>query len=272
MREAELLWRPSEERVKRSQIFAFMRGAAEKYGFAADYASLHRWSVTRRDQFWGEMLEFAGIRSSKAATAIECGKGMLGTKWFAGLEFNFVEHLLRFDDDRIAIEAEDELGRTRSITYRQLRGEVAGLAAGLHAAGVRRGDRVGAFLPNIPETVIAMLATASIGAIFSSCSPDFGINGVFDRFGQIEPKVLFAADGYSYNGKRIECLERVRGIVEKISSIERVIVVPFLDTEPSLQGIRGAASWGEFVGVGAYPPQSPLIKGGGRPVARAPGS
>ena len=138
--EAKMLWRPIEERAKRTQMYAFMRRASEKYGFAADYTALHRWSVTRRDQFWGEMLEFAGIRASKATTAVESGKGMLGTKWFAGMDFNFAEHLLRFDDDRIAIEAEDELGRTRSITYRELRGEVAALAAGLRAMGVGRGE------------------------------------------------------------------------------------------------------------------------------------
>jgi acetoacetyl-CoA synthetase len=179
---------------------------------------------------------------------------MLGTRWFEGLEFNFAEYLLRFDDDRVAIEAEDELGRTRAITHRQLRAQVAALAGALRSVGLTRGDRVGAFMPNIPETVIAMLATASIGAIFSSCSPDFGIDGVIDRFGQIEPKVLFAADGYSYNGKTIDLLERVGGIAERIPSIERVVVVPFIGTSLRLDGIRGAASWPQFVGNGGQSP------------------
>ena len=244
------LWKPTEDRVQRSTMHKFMLRMVEQYNLEANYDSMHRWSVTHRDQFWGEMLQFAGVRASKPAASVESGQGMLGTKWFAGLEFNFAEHLLRYADDRIAIEAEDESGRRRSITYRQLRGEVGELAGALRAAGVGRGDRVGAFMPNIPETVIAMLATASIGAIFSSCSPDFGISGVFDRFGQIEPKVLFAADGYTYNGKKIDCLERVRGIVEKIPSIERVVIVPFVDTKPNVTGIRGAALWGEFVGPG----------------------
>ncbi len=254
------MWQPSGDRAKRSQMHEFMTRMAAKYGFAADYASMHRWSVAKRDQFWGEFLEFAGIAASRSATSVESGRGMLGTKWFAGMEFNFAEHLLRFDDDRVAVAAEDEQGRTRDITYRQLRSEVAALAVALRKAGLKRGDRVGAFMPNVPETVIAMLATASIGAIFSSCSPDFGISGVFDRFGQIEPKVLVAADGYVYNGKKIDCLDRVRGILEKIPSIEQAIIVPFADTSSDIGGIRGAVLWRECVGNSTDPP---IGKGGG---------
>ncbi|MBI4716872.1 MAG: acetoacetate--CoA ligase [Planctomycetes bacterium] len=241
------LWRPTPERAARSRMHEFMVQAAARYGFPADWPSLHRWSVTHGDQFWREMWEFAEIRASAPPTAVAVGEGMLGTKWFPGLTFNFAEHLLRFNDDRVAIEAEDELGRTRSITYRELRAEVARCAAALRAAGIERGDRIGGFLPNIPEAVVAMLATASLGAIWSSCSPDFGIAGVFDRFGQIQPRVLFAADGYSYNGKRVDSVERIRGVVERIPSIERVVVVPFLDPEPALNGLRSAALWDDFL-------------------------
>jgi len=244
---AELLWQPSDERIRQTQMYAFMTAMAEKYGFAPDYASLHTWSITHRDQFWGEMFDLADIQALTPAASVETGAGMLGTSWFEGLEFNFAAHLLRHDDDRIAIEAEDERGRARSITYRQLRKETARLAAALRGAGVERGDRVGGFLPNIPEAVIGMLATASIGAIWSSCSPDFGIDGVFDRFGQIEPKVLIAADGYSYNGKPIDSLGRVVGIVEKIASIERVVIVPFLNDAPDVTHIPNAAVWGDFL-------------------------
>ncbi len=247
MPEPELLWQPADEEARSSQMYAFMREAASKYGFPADWNSLHRWSVAHREQFWGEMFNFAAIRTTRPATAVETGSGMLGTRWFPGLEFSFAEHLLRFDDDRIAIEAEDELGRTRSITYHELRQSVTACAAGLRAAGVTRGDRVGAFMPNIPETIIAMLASASLGAIWSSCSPDFGISGVFDRFGQIEPKVLFAAAAYSYNGKTIDSLERVRGIVDTIPSIERVVVVPFISDSPNLNGLRNAVTWSSFL-------------------------
>ncbi len=234
-------------------MHAFMTRASNKYGFTPDYPSMHRWSVTHRAQFWKEMFDFAGIQPTKPATAVETGRGMLGTKWFPGLEFNLAAHLLRFADDRIAIEAEDELGRTRSITYRELRHQVARCTAALRDIGVRRGDRVGGFLPNIPEAVIAMLATASLGAVWSSCSPDFGIDGVFDRFGQIEPKVLFAADAYSYNGKTIDSLDRVRGIVAKIPSIERVVIVPFINAAANLSGLKGASLWAEFLAADGGP-------------------
>ncbi len=247
MQDAELLWQPSPERIQKSQMHAFMTMAAKKYGFAADWPALHRWSVEHRDQFWQELLDFAEVAPTKAADSVESGEGMLGTKWFAGMELNFAAHLLRFDDDRVAIEAEDELGRTRTITYRALRAEVARLAASMRAAGITRGDRVGGYMPNIPEAVIAMLAAASIGAVWSSCSPDFGINGVFDRFGQIEPKMLVAADGYTYNGKTISSLERIAGIVEKIPSIEQVIIVPFIEAAPDVSGIRSAVRWGDFL-------------------------
>jgi len=247
MPSAELLWQPTDERARGSQLYAFTARMAAKYGFAADYPSLHRWSITNRDQFWKEMFDFAGIQPTKPATAVETGGGMLGTQWFPGLEFNFAAHLLRFNDDRVAIEAEDELGRTRSITYRELRNMVACCAAALRNSGVKRGDRIGGFLPNIPEAVIAMLATASLGAVWSSCSPDFGIDGVFDRFGQITPKVLFAADAYSYNGKTIDSMDRVRGIVTKIPSIEQVVIVPFINASPDLSGLRRAKLWAEFL-------------------------
>jgi acetoacetyl-CoA synthetase len=247
MSTAQLLWKPTDEQIKRTQMHAFMVKAANKYGFQPDYPSMHKWSVEHRDCFWQEMWDYAGIQAIKPATAVQTGRGMLGTKWFPGLEFNFAAHLLRFNDDRVAIEAEDEQGRTRSITYRQLRAEAARLAAALRAAGVKRGDRVGGFMPNIPEAVMAMLAAATLGAIWSSCSPDFGINGVFDRFGQIEPKVLFSADGYSYNGKPIDSLERVRGIVAKIPSIKKVVIVPFMNERPSLAGIPNAALWADFL-------------------------
>ncbi|MCH7883732.1 MAG: acetoacetate--CoA ligase [Planctomycetes bacterium] len=247
MKTPELLWQPTQEQIRRTQMFAFMARAAEKFGFEADWPSLHRWSVTHRDLFWRQMLEFSQIELTKPATAVHAGEGMLETKWFPGLEFNFAAHLLRFRDDRVAIEAEDELGRTRRLTYRQLGEQVASCASAMQAAGVGKGDRVGAFIPNIPEAVVAMLATASLGAIWSSCSPDFGIGGVFDRFGQIEPKLLIAADGYSYNGKKIDSLERVRGVAARIPSIQRVVIVPFMDESPDISAIPIATGWHDFL-------------------------
>ncbi len=248
MQDAELLWQPSPEQIERTQMHAFMARVSDLCGVSTDWLSLHRWSVEHCDEFWREMLKVAGIQPTRPATAVQTGRGMLGTKWFPGMEFNFAAHLLRFDDERVALEAEDELGRARSITYHQLGADVGRLAAAMRAAGVTRGDRIGGFMPNIPETVIAMLATAAIGAIWSSCSPDFGISGVFDRFGQIEPKMLFAADGYSYNGKSIDSLERVRGIVERIPSIERVVIIPFMNDSPDLSSLPNATLWAAFLG------------------------
>jgi len=265
---AELLWTPSDARARSSQMHSFMTGMADKYGFAADWPSLHGWSIERRDQFWGEIWKLAEIKTDRSASAVYSGAGMLGTKWFPDLEFNFARHLLRFDDERIALAAEDELGRTRSVTYRELNHEVARCAAALRGVGVKRGERVGAFMPNIPETVVAMLATASIGAIWSSCAPDFGIQGVFDRFGQIEPKVLIAADAYSYNGKTIDCLDRVREIVERIPSIERVVVVPFVNPSPDLTSLNRAMLWSRFV-TDQSPERKREVRG---PVASALGS
>ncbi|MCO6436847.1 MAG: acetoacetate--CoA ligase [Phycisphaerae bacterium] len=243
----EMLWKPTEDQVRRSQMYELMQTLAGRHGFEPNWPAFHHWSVVRSDLFWKEIWDFAGIEATRPPRAIRFGDGMLTTRWFPGLEFNFARHLLRFDDDRIALAAEDELGRSRNITYRQLRTDVARAASAMRGAGVQRGDRVGAFMPNVPETVIAMLAAASLGAVWSSCSPDFGIEGVFDRFGQIEPKLLIAADGYYYNGKRIDSLERVRGIMERIPSLQRAVIVPFTQDRPDLAGLKNATLWGDFL-------------------------
>ncbi|MCH8251806.1 MAG: acetoacetate--CoA ligase [Planctomycetes bacterium] len=244
--DARLLWQPTDDSVRRSQMHAFMTEMAARYGFEPDWPALHRWSVHHRDRFWREMLDVAEVRPTTPAKETCRGSGMLSTEWFPGIQLNFAAHLLRFADDRVAIAAEDELGRTRSITYRQLNQEVARLASAMRAVGIERGDRVGGFLPNIPEAVIGMLATASIGAVWSSCSPDFGVAGVLDRFGQIEPKMLIAADGYSYNGKAIDTLERVAAIVERIPTIETVVVVGFMTESPDVSNVKHARLWSDF--------------------------
>jgi len=239
-------------------MYQFMKAAAARYGFRADWPGLHAWSVACRDRFWQELLDFAQVKPVRPATAVMTGTGMLGTKWFPGMQLNYAQHLLRFRDDRVALTAEDERGRTRSLTYRELHRQVAGFAATLREMGVQRGDRVGAFMPNVPETVVAMLATASIGAIWSSCSPDFGIAGVFDRFGQINPKVLIAADAYSYNGKKIDSLPRVQGIQERLPSLEHVVIVPFIETKPDTSGIRNARLWADCISAAEDLPFEPV--------------
>jgi len=219
----------------------------------ADFQSLYRWSVDRPDAFWPEVWDFCGVVGEPWDEVVVGLDRMappdpaLGPRWFIGARLNFTENLLRFSDDREALVFWNEQGRQRALTYRELGDAVAAVAQALREHGIRTGDRVAGFLPNLPETVIAMLATASLGAIWSSCSPDFGANGVLDRFGQIEPRVLFCADGYRYAGKEIDSLARVREVVERISAIERVVVVPYLSEEPELAGIRGAALWGEWV-------------------------
>jgi acetoacetyl-CoA synthetase len=175
---------------------------------------------------------------------------MPGAVWFPGVRLNFAQNLLRHRDERTAIIARNEWGTRREITYAQLHGEVARLAQALRGAGVGVGDRVAGFLPNIPETVIAMLATTSIGAIWSSCSPDFGIDGVVDRFGQIAPKVLFAADAYGYGGKRFDCLAKLRGVVDRISSIEKLVVIPYSGEALRLDDLPRAVAWPDFAGDG----------------------
>ena len=217
-----------------------------------DFQSLYRWSVSRPDAFWPEVWEFCGVMADPWDEVVVGLQRMappdpaLGPRWFTGARLNFAENLLRFTDDREALVFWNELGRQRALTYGELNLEVAAVAAALRAHGIQPGDRVAGFLPNLPETVVAMLATASLGAIWSSCSPDFGANGVLDRFGQIEPRILFCADGYRYAGKTIDTLARVREVCERIPAIERVVVVPYLSEEPDLSGIPGAMVWGEW--------------------------
>jgi acetoacetyl-CoA synthetase len=209
---SELLWSPSPARIAAEPITAFMEAAETVGGPAAGagYAALHRWSVEAPEAFWSLLWDFAGVRASERGTVIlEDGERFPGARWFPGAQLNYAENLLRRDDDRTAVIGLLEDGRRRTLTHGELFNEVSRLAAALRDAGVRAGDRVAGFMPNLPETLVAMLATASIGAVWSSCSPDFGVNGVLDRFGQIAPKVLFAADGYLYNGKRCDSLERL---------------------------------------------------------------
>ncbi len=179
---------------------------------------------------------------------------MREARWFPNLRLNYAEQMLRFNDDRVAIHFECESGDPRRITYAELNKLVARCASALRRAGVGEGDRVAGFVPNIPEAVVAMLAATSLGAIWSSCSPDFGLNGVLDRFGQIEPTVLVTADGYSYNGKMIDSLERVALVCAKLPSLRRVVVVPFQRPSPDVSGLERAVLWDDFLGDDAVDP------------------
>ena len=225
-----------------------------------DFPSLYRWSVDHPEQFWPAVWRFCGVVAAGRdaqppwdAVAVGLDRlappdPVLGPRWFPGARLNFAENLLRHRDDQEAVVAWDEGGRRRALSYAELYAEVARVAAALRALGVRAGDRVAGFMPNVPETVVAMLAAASLGAVWSSCSPDFGVKGVLDRFGQIQPRVLFCADGYRYAGKSIDSLARVRAITEAIPEIERVVVVPYLREDPGLRGVDRVVLWGEFLG------------------------
>lgn len=227
--EYHMLWQPNPEKARQSQMWDFMQKMVQKYHLPeADYPTLHRWSVEHPDQFWGSFWDYSGIIHSRTyERVVDDPKKMPGARWFEGARLNFAENLLQHRGTKTAIIFRGENGVQCSLTQIELYNRVAHIAAGLKKLGVSKGDRVAAFIPNIPSAVIAMLATASIGAIWSSSSPDFGIKGVLDRFQQIEPKVIFAADGYYYNGKHFDTQEKLRGILEQLPSVEKVIVVNF---------------------------------------------
>lgn len=248
MTSSEVLWQPSDARRARANLSRFIALIRQQLDPRVhDWDSLYRWSVERPQDFWSAMWEFGEVISStRGHDRTENWPAMPGTRWFPQARLNFAENLLKYRDERTALVFANENGVQRQISYQELYAEVARVAAALRALGVQSGDRVAGYLPNMPETVIAMLATTSIGAVWSSCSPDFGVNGVLDRFGQIEPKVLFVAAAYQYNGKVFDCMERVRRLAEKMPSIERIVVTGYLDPKPDLAGLERAVMWDDF--------------------------
>ena len=247
-----LLWQPSEARIAAANITRFTDYVNHRYECSlTGYDSLYQWSITHLQDFWRAVWDFSRVIGEPGQTVLEgaafSSESPPGPRWFPDASLNFAENLLRYRDDQVALVSILESGRRRDLTYGELYRKVAQLAASLREQGVGPGDRVAGFLPNLPETVVAMLATASLGATWSSCSPDFGINGVMDRFGQIEPKVLFCADGYFYNGKTCDSLERVKQIAARIPSIERIVVVPVVDEQPLIEDIPKACLFTEYL-------------------------
>ena len=224
------LWQPSAARIADANLSAFMRDANSRWAMnLSDYAELHHWSVEQPEQFWTSVWDFCEVVSSQCgARVLVDGDRMPGARWFPDARLNFAQNLLRRRDetDALVFWGEDKI--RRRLSHDELHGAVAQFAAALRAEGVQPGDRVAAIMPNMPETIVAMLAAASLGAIFSSTSPDFGAGGVLDRFSQIEPKILIAADGYYYQGKVIDCLEKVGEIARQLPSVQRVVIVPYL--------------------------------------------
>lgn len=242
------LWSPTAERIDNANITLFRDFVNDQFSAGAEnFEQLLRWSIEHKEDFWTAVWKFTGVISSKSWNQVLSNPGdMLDSRWFEGAQLNFAENLLRFSDEQPAIIAWSESGDRRELSYSDLNEEVRKLAAVLRSWGIGPGDRVAGFLPNIPEAVIAMLAASSLGAIWSSCSPDFGFKGVMDRFGQIEPKVLFSADGYFYNGKTIDSLGRVKEIAAKIDSIEHIVICPFAASSPDISSIPAAHLLGEL--------------------------
>ncbi len=244
------LWQPGAERARATHLAAFIDAAAARWGVSGpDYAALHRWSVEHPEQFWLSVWDFGGvIAEQRGDTVVLDRERMPGARWFPEARLNFAENLLRSRDDGDALVFWGEDRVKRRLTRGELYRRVARLAAAMRAEGVTAGDRVAAYMPNMPETIIAMLAAASIGATFTSASPDFGVQGVLDRFGQVEPKLLFVADGYYYNGKTIHTLDRAAEIVARLPSVRRVVVARYVLAENhDISGIRDAVMMRNFV-------------------------
>ncbi len=245
---SRLLWTPSSQRREASNMYRFMqRVNASRNLNLKEYSDLYTWSVENVSDFWTEIWKEEGIHYSKSYTrVVDDENKMPGARWFEGARLNFAENLLRYRDNETALifRGEDKVRQT--LSYAELYEKTASVAAALRDMGLKPGDRVTGFMPNMPETIIFMLAATSIGALWSSCSPDFGIKGIMDRFGQIQPKVLVAADGYFFKGKPLSCLERVAGIMEQIPSIEKLVVVPYISESPDISGLPKAVAYEDF--------------------------
>ena len=242
------LWTPGPERLAAANLTAFMKRLAEERQVRVDgYDALWGWSVTDRAGFWDALWDFSGVIGAKGRTVVADGDRMPGARFFPEARLNYPENLLRRRDDGEAIVFRGEDRVRRRMSWRQLYDLVSRLSQALKAAGVKPGDRVAGYVPNMPETIAATLAAASLGAIWSSCSPDFGARGVVDRFGQIEPKILFTADGYLYGGKSFDSLAKVREFLPELPTVERVVVLPYVGERPSLDGLPKAVSLADFI-------------------------
>lgn len=238
------LWCPSQDRITRSALTAFSAFVNERYpeGDVSTYEALHYWSITATDDFWRCIWDYCEVIASETSNVVvRDADKMPGASWFPNARLNFAENLLRRRGDGTAIVSLLENGRRSETTLDELYAQVAAIAAALRARGVEPGDRVAGFMPNVTETIVTMLAATSLGGVWTSCSPDFGFQGVMDRLGQVKPKVLFAADGYYYNGKAHDSLGKVHQIAEEIDSLEHVVIVEIVETVPNIAGIEGAA-------------------------------
>jgi acetoacetyl-CoA synthetase len=247
------LWQPSAAMVEASRLTEFLRWLAAERGIElADYAALQAWSTADLDAFWAAIWDFFEVQADGDPSPVLAGREMPGAEWFPNTALNYAEHVFAGKDNaEVAILHASELRELEELRWGELRRQVAAVAAGLRAIGVERGDRVVAYLPNIPEAIVAFLATASIGAVWSSCSPDFGPASVIDRFAQIEPKVLFSVDGYRYGGKDFDRRETVAELQAAMPSLLATVVIPYLDPDPDLSALGATTRWETLLGDNA---------------------
>jgi len=232
------LWTPTQDRIDAAPLTAFMKAAAAKTGISfASYAELHRWSVEDREGFWSLLWDFCGIVGDKGETVLVDGDKMPGASFFPDATLNFAENLLKKTGSGAAIVFRGEDKIERRLSWNELHQLTSRFQQLFLSLKVKKGDRIAAMMPNMPETVAAMLAAASIGAVWSSCSPDFGEQGVLDRFGQIEPVVFIAPDGYWYNGKAIEVADKIAAVATKLETVGKVLIVDYLGTSRDIAGI-----------------------------------
>ena len=243
-----ILWTPTQNQINASQMEAFRNQVNSRFNInLKNYFDLYEWSISNISDFWKAIWGFMAIEFSGDYTqVVDDDSKMPGAQWFNGVKMNFAENLLRIRSEKPAIHFKGEGQAVQTLSYNELFDEVAQLASALRKIGIQQGDRVAGFMPNMPETIIAMLATASIGAIWSSSSPDFGIKGVLDRFTQIEPKVLFAANGYYYNGKKFDSLEKLNSILDQLPSVNRVVVTPYTESNPDISSVKNGILWDNF--------------------------
>ncbi|MEK7845747.1 MAG: AMP-binding protein, partial [Nitrospinota bacterium] len=242
------LWVPSEEYIKKTNISRFINLVNKRHSLKiCSYDELYRWSVENIKDFWEAMWEFADVRASRYDTIVDDLMRFPGARWFAGAKLNFAENLLKFRDNHTALIFRGESGKSATATYSELYHSVARLANPLSKSGVVRGDRIAAYMPNLMETAIAMLASASIGAIWSSCGAELGPASVLDRFGQIEPKIFFTVDGYFYKGKIFNVLTNVEKIVRGIPSLKKVIIFNYIEEKPDISNIPNSILYNDFL-------------------------
>ncbi len=244
-----ILWTPTQDQVNASQMEAFRDQVNSRFNIdLKNYFDLYEWSISNISDFWKAVWGFMAIEfSADYKQVVDDDSKMPGAQWFNGVKMNFAENLLRIRSEKPAIHFKGEGQEVRTLSYYKLFDEVEKLASALRKIGIQQGDRIAGFMPNMPETIIAMLAAASIGAIWSSSSPDFGIKGVLDRFTQIEPKVLFAANGYYYNGKKIDSLEKLNSILNQLPSVGHVVVTPYTKSNPDISSLKNGILWDNFV-------------------------